>query len=105
VLSFRAMSKKVDSKTESKTGEMHGDEEYENVGQRNWANIRNQWLQSKSDKGHKVKSEVKAKNVDVDDLIDRIYSQSGNGALKDPLPLGQMIDLLIDFWESDGLYD
>jgi hypothetical protein len=48
---------------------------------------------------------VRAKNVDVDDVIERIYSQTGNGALREPLPLGQMIDLLIDFWEADGLYD
>jgi hypothetical protein len=27
------------------------------------------------------------------------------GQLKSPVPLGQMIDILIDFWEADGLYD
>jgi len=41
----------------------------------------------------------------VDDVIERIYSNTSNGVLKEPIPLGQMIDLLIDFWEADGLYD
>lgn len=47
---------------------------------------------------------IRAKTVDVGDVIDRIFSRA-NGALAEPLPLGQMIDILIDFWEADGLYD
>ena len=47
----------------------------------------------------------RAKSVDVEDIIERIYSQTGNGELPEPIPLGQMIDILIDFWEADGLYD
>lgn len=46
-----------------------------------------------------------AKSIDVDDIVERIYSNASNGVLKEPIPLGQMIDLLIDFWEADGLYD
>lgn len=42
--------------------------------------------------------------MDVGDVIDRIFSR-GTGQLAEPLPLGQMIDILIDFWEADGLYD
>jgi hypothetical protein len=48
---------------------------------------------------------VVAKSIDVDDVVERIYSNASNGVLKEPIPLGQMIDLLIDFWEADGLYD
>lgn len=46
-----------------------------------------------------------AKNVDVDEVIQRVYSSQGGGLLPEPLPLAQMIDILIDFWEADGLFD
>jgi len=34
-----------------------------------------------------------------------VFSQPLSGQLPQPVPLGQMIDILIDFWEADGLYD
>lgn len=46
-----------------------------------------------------------AKNVDVDEVIQRVYSSQGGGLLPEPIPLSQMIDILIDFWEADGLFD
>lgn len=96
------MSRKPESKqTESKTTE----EEFINPGLQRWEQIREDWVKVVPSKATKRKGEVKAKPVDVDDVIERIYSQTGNGTLRDPLPLGQMIDLLIDFWEADGLYD
>lgn len=51
------------------------------------------------------RGEVVAKSINVEDVIERIYSQGSNGSLREPIPLGQMIDLLTDFWEADGLYD
>lgn len=47
----------------------------------------------------------RAKNVDVDEVIQRVYSSTGGGKLPEPLPLSQMIDILIDFWEADGMFD
>jgi hypothetical protein len=47
----------------------------------------------------------RAKNVDVDEVIQRVYSSQGGGLLPEPIPLSQMIDILIDFWEADGLFD
>jgi len=40
--------------------------------------------------------------VELDDLIERIFEQGFNGELAHPLALGQMVDILIDFWEADG---
>jgi hypothetical protein len=47
----------------------------------------------------------RAKDIDSEDIIQRIFSQTGTGALKEPVALSQMVDILIDFWEADGLYD
>lgn len=47
----------------------------------------------------------RAKSLDVEDIIERIFSPGDTGQLSEPVPLGQMIDILIDVWESDGLYD
>jgi hypothetical protein len=100
---LRIMSKQADSKqTESKSSS-EGD--FVNPGLQRWEQIREDWVKVVPGRATKRKGEVRAKAVDVDDVIERIYSQNGNGTLRDPLPLGQMIDLLIDFWEADGLYD
>jgi hypothetical protein len=53
----------------------------------------------------KSSGEVRARIVDVEDVVDKIFSQTGSGQLSHPLPLGQMIDILVEFWEADGLYD
>ena len=51
------------------------------------------------------RGEVRAKSIDVEEVIERIFSPTGKGILPEPIPLGQMIDILVDFWESEGLYD
>ena len=53
----------------------------------------------------KVRLEVIVDDPDVDAVIEHVFSQPLSGQLPQPVPLGQMIDILIDFWEADGLYD
>lgn len=75
---------------------------------------------------------VVAKTIDVPDVIERIFSSNKSnrlvdsiiflsqmlilhlmlsespdtvGLLREPIPLAQMIDILTDFWEADGLYE
>ena len=93
----------MDSKQTEST--MTSEDDFTNPGLQRWETIRRDWTKVVPGRATKRKGEVRAKTVDVDDVIERIYSQTGNGTLRDPLPLGQMIDLLIDFWEADGLYD
>ena len=84
---------------------------YVNPGLERWNATRAKWLAEPSPAEAKEKSsankrgEVRAKNIDVEDLVERIFSQSGSGVLAEPVPLGQLIDILIEFWEADGLYD
>mmetsp|Transcript_43526 Transcript_43526/g.86497 ORF Transcript_43526/g.86497 Transcript_43526/m.86497 type:complete len:99 (-) Transcript_43526:193-489(-) len=98
------MSRREESK-QGKNDVKPTEEEFVNDGLEKWESIRAKWIEPIPEKCIKRKGEVRAKSVDVDDVIERIYSQTGNGTLREPLPLGQMIDLLIDFWEADGLYD
>lgn len=37
--------------------------------------------------------------MDVDTIIESIFSTTGDARLPQPVPLSQMIDLLVDFWE------
>ena len=40
--------------------------------------------------------------VNVDDIIDRLFSSSGNMTLPEPMPLEQMIEILNEVWEQEG---
>ena len=46
----------------------------------------------------------RARYIDVDEVIESIFS-SPTGELPYPVTLPQMIDLLVDLWEADGLFD
>lgn len=52
-----------------------------------------------------VNFSCRAVSVNVDDVIESVYSQTSNGTLPQPIPLGQMISMLMDFWEGDGLFE
>lgn len=82
-------------------------ETYVNVGFQRWEKQRAEWRSGvgKSGSGVSRRGEVRAKTIDVEDVIERIFSQTGKGILPEPIPLGQMIDILVDFWESEGLFD
>lgn len=44
--------------------------------------------------------------MDVDEVIDDLFSgRGGTGNLPQSVPLPQMIDLLVDLWEAEGLFD
>jgi hypothetical protein len=91
-----AMSKKT---AEEKKGEKT---EYRNEGLLRWERNRIEWKKPDPSIPKKNKS---AKTIDPEDIIERIFSHAGNGVLPEPIPLPQMVDILIDFWEADGLYD
>lgn len=44
--------------------------------------------------------------MDVDEVIEELFpGRGGGGSLPQPYPLPQMIDLLVDLWEAEGLFD
>ena len=83
-------------------------ERWVNAGLQRWEKMRAEWTSTQSgEDGVRAsrRGEVRAKTIDVEDVIERIFSQTGKGQLPEPIPLGQMIDILVDFWESEGLFD
>lgn len=78
-----------------------------NHGLARWHQIRAEWKRPNPEKGvSRMKCGVTAKDLDIDTVVEHIFSQVGKGPeLPESVPLSQMIDILIDFWEADGLYD
>eukprot|EP00591_Stephanopyxis_turris_P005607 CAMPEP_0195530884 /NCGR_PEP_ID=MMETSP0794_2-20130614/33991_1 /TAXON_ID=515487 /ORGANISM="Stephanopyxis turris, Strain CCMP 815" /LENGTH=131 /DNA_ID=CAMNT_0040662499 /DNA_START=80 /DNA_END=475 /DNA_ORIENTATION=- len=93
--------------------------EFINTGLRTWEVEREKWLGRKPgknrNKGHASRWAV---NVDVDEIIDCIFSnrwragpggpdagdkKGDNGSFPHPVPLPQMVDILVDLWEAEGL--
>ena len=44
-------------------------------------------------------------SLEIDDVIDSIFTSDGKSTLSYSIPLPQIIDILTDLWEADGLYD
>eukprot|EP00521_Asterionellopsis_glacialis_P021626 CAMPEP_0195319682 /NCGR_PEP_ID=MMETSP0708-20121125/5651_1 /TAXON_ID=33640 /ORGANISM="Asterionellopsis glacialis, Strain CCMP134" /LENGTH=93 /DNA_ID=CAMNT_0040385943 /DNA_START=85 /DNA_END=366 /DNA_ORIENTATION=- len=70
-----------------------------------WEEAREQW--KKTDTSDSTPKG--AVPVDVDEIIDLIFSQrwrnpdDNKGAFPQPVPLPQMVDILVDLWEAEGL--
>ena len=47
----------------------------------------------------------RVESINVEEVIDSLYGNNTDGSLPRPIPLGHMIDILIDLWEGNGLYD
>ncbi len=79
---------------------------FNNTGLARWESMRERWRQpTGAHKAAEKHGEIRSKSLNVDAVIEHVFSQPLTGQLPQPVPLGQMIDILIDFWEADGLYD
>lgn len=87
----------------AKKNDSQSGEAFVNVGLQRWEKLRAEWRRPKA--GSAPRAEVHAKNIDVEEFMERVFSVTLGGALPEPIPLGQMIDILIDSWESEGLFD
>jgi hypothetical protein len=48
---------------------------------------------------------ARPKEVDTNAIVEGVLSPARRGALPDTIPLPQMIDILTELWEADGLFD
>ena len=73
-----------------------------NPGLARWEQIRTEWLRPKG--GNRARR-FEPIEIDPDDIVERIFGQTASWQLEKPVPLPQMVDVLVDLWESEGLYD
>jgi hypothetical protein len=75
-------------------------EEYVNTGYERWVQTRNTWRTAVAS----VAPARTSRPIDLDEIADRLSRpSSGFVYLPYPVPLGQMIEVLIEQWEADGL--
>ena len=81
--------------------------EFFNAGLERWINIRKEWRKRIPEKAKKQPSpsEMDFRDIDVDEIVDRISGRSGTTTFREPLPLANLIDILVDLWESEEGYD
>ncbi|XP_021670996.2 uncharacterized protein LOC110657882 isoform X2 [Hevea brasiliensis] len=74
--------------------------EFVNHGLLLWMQTRQQWLANKrSPSGKQVREPAISWNATYDSLL------GINKPFPRPVPLGEMVDFLVDVWEQEGLYD
>jgi hypothetical protein len=79
------------------------------IGLQQWEEARAQWLSSKSDTDSTARAAVP---IEVDEIIDVIFSPRWRNPGEEAgpprrfptnVPLPQMVDVLVDLWEAEGL--
>eukprot|EP00669_Euglena_mutabilis_P012279 TRINITY_DN6907_c0_g1_i1.p1 TRINITY_DN6907_c0_g1~~TRINITY_DN6907_c0_g1_i1.p1 ORF type:complete len:176 (+),score=27.14 TRINITY_DN6907_c0_g1_i1:61-588(+) len=66
--------------------------------------IRKAWQTSSIPGSRPPAGQRVARQVDVDAVCECLASNRSN-AFKPPVPLGQMVNILVELWEDEGLYD
>jgi hypothetical protein len=68
-----------------------------NLGLQRWERLRKDWLRPSSSSRRRRTAPVE---VDIDQVIDRIFSPDSDGQLPHPIPLIQLVNLISDLWEG-----
>jgi hypothetical protein len=75
-----------------------------NHGLRRWEEDRQLW-RSAAAAGAGEHTHRKAQTIDTNAILEVVFVGKCNGVLPKPMPLPQMVNLLVDLWESEGLFD
>ncbi|PQM32723.1 hypothetical protein Pyn_16576 [Prunus yedoensis var. nudiflora] len=73
--------------------------EFVNHGLLLWNQTRSQWLANRSQHQTQLREPRISWNATYESLL------STNKPFRQPIPLPEMIDFLVDIWEQEGLYD
>ncbi|CAL2234878.1 unnamed protein product [Prunus armeniaca] len=73
--------------------------EFVNHGLLLWNQTRSQWLANRSQRQTQLREPRISWNATYESLL------STNKPFRQPIPLPEMIDFLVDIWEQEGLYD
>ena len=105
-------------KSNSELG-LPNEDEFYNDGLQRWHQIRRDWIHGEGKYDYRSsdipirpngpedpKNIPRNKVLDQEDIINRIFSSSeSRTTLAEPVSLNDMVNILIEVWESDGLYD
>ena len=98
----------TETKTEKDDSLEENEKGFFNHGLARWEKSRKEWLTLNRSNPHQKPST--AKQLDVDDIIDVIFTssrqmreQGGPRYFPQSVPLPQMVDILQDLWEAEGL--
>ncbi|GFH50079.1 hypothetical protein CTEN210_06555 [Chaetoceros tenuissimus] len=111
-IKLQAQTEEIETKS-TKAMKVAPDGSFVNTGLQKWEEGRKDWLAKAAAANPAFqKDKVQAVDLDVDEVIDCIVSNRWRSALKGgkdkatfpkPVPLPQMIDILTDLWEAEGL--
>ncbi|KAG9150951.1 hypothetical protein Leryth_003066 [Lithospermum erythrorhizon] len=99
-LSIQSLSKLMEVSDSHGTGSSNNTSEFINHGLILWNQTRQQWVGSGKPKKHTGLREPRISwRATYDSLL------GTNKTFRKPIPLGEMIDFLVDVWEQEGMYD
>jgi hypothetical protein len=76
-----------------------------NVGLNHWIEQRHRWLSRHRADGSKPVGRPKAVELSVESIENVITDAETVRDLPRPVPLPQMVDILVELWEEEGLFD
>ncbi|XP_030467230.1 uncharacterized protein LOC115686161 isoform X2 [Syzygium oleosum] len=85
---------------DSGAGEPSNPSEFVNRGLLLWNQTRQQWT---ANKGTQNRTQVREPKISWNATYDSLLGNSK--PFRQPIPLAEMIDFLVDVWEQEGLYD
>lgn len=70
--------------------EKHGDDK--------WKEIRNEWVKGKEN------FVFKPKHVNIEGVVETMLNEE-EGSFEKPIPLNDLVEILNEMWESEGIFD
>mmetsp|Transcript_8302 Transcript_8302/g.12783 ORF Transcript_8302/g.12783 Transcript_8302/m.12783 type:complete len:121 (+) Transcript_8302:35-397(+) len=94
---------------EQSEGRSDSELQFVNQGFLKWEESRKSWISTSTAAQENCREKTEAKALDVDEIIDLIFSQRWRSQapersqFPEAVPLPQMVDILVDLWEAEGL--
>ncbi|AQL04418.1 uncharacterized protein LOC100277310 [Zea mays] len=99
--SMSSISTLAQSSDQHTAGSSSNPNEFMNQGLMLWNQTRQQWVGSK--KRHSRSQQPREPKLSWNTTYESLLGS--NKPFSQPIPLGEMVDLLVDAWEQEGLYD
>ncbi|KAK3130779.1 hypothetical protein QOZ80_6BG0498000 [Eleusine coracana subsp. coracana] len=99
--SMSSISTAAQSNDQHATGSSSNPNEFVNQGLMLWNQTRQQWIGNK--RRHSRSQQPREPKLSLNATYESLLGS--NKPFSQPIPLAEMVDLLVDAWEQEGLYD